>query len=522
MTEFRVFSSLDPSSCLELAPAGWRDRLQDEGFDFRGAGSFELWGGPAPLGKMGGCLAGWFSMEEARLRGVWVEKGFAAFRKEGELLTLEKVEATVGRGRQAGLLRGAASYRTDTLEFAGRAETEFNPAALLPILGPAHAELVRSFSFKEAPPCAQLAVTGVVGQPNRFTLDAHLTGTNFTYHDAAASSFESTLSLSNGIMVMNPLRVFRPEGSAEGRLVFDFDNRLVDVDATSTADPYAVAQMIGPAVGTFLRHYRFEGPTRVVAKGRIDYGTYKRTDIEGSVTGESMGLQWVLADQCSFRVRAIGPKLEFTDVQGLMFGGAFSGTAAFDRIDQPTNIFYEITGAVKDVDFSLLAQALGTRETKPYEGQLSVTTTVTGILGEGRGKTVVGEGTVAVKMGRLFQVPLLGGLSQMLSRIYPGLGFLTQTDFRSSFKIRDGKVHSDDAYLEGSILSVSGQGSYTFDQKLNFNVQVQLLRESALASVVRLVTFPVTKLLEFHLGGTLQKPTWRPVNFPKELLLIFD
>ncbi|MFH0954104.1 MAG: AsmA-like C-terminal region-containing protein [Verrucomicrobiota bacterium] len=520
--KFRAFSDLEPSSWLKLIPMDWRDRLEQENFSFQGPGSFEVWGGPARLDRMAGRLAGWVSLDKARLRGVWVEKGFLSFKKEQERVMLEKVEATLGRGSQAGLVRGTAAYQFDTREFSARAVTDFDPNALLPVLGPSNARVVRSLVFGPKPPHTELEVGGVVGQPRKLRMNGHLWGTNFTYNGAAVSHCESTMSVKDGIMVMDPIRVFRPEGSAEGRLVVDFDHQIVDVEATNTADPYAVGLIIGPAVGKFLRNFRFEGPTRVVAKGRVDYGTWQKTDLEGYVEGERMGMSWLLADRCSFRVRAIGPKVEFTEARGLLFGGAFSGTAVFDRVNEPTNVSYHVAGAAVDVDFSRLAQSLGAPETKVYEGLLSGNANVSGIVGEGRGDTAVGEGTVSIKQGHLFQIPLLGDLTKVLSRLYPGVRLITQTDFQSSFTIGQREVHSEDIALEGMIVSISGKGTYTFNQKLDMNVQVQLLREGPFASVLRLVTFPVTKLLEFHLGGSLKNPKWRPVNFPKEFFLIFD
>ena len=158
----------------------------------------------------------------------------------------------------------------------------------------------------------------------------------------------------------------------------------------------------------------------------------------------------------------------------------------------------------------------------PYTGELSVNAVVSGILGSGTCHTVTGSGKITVHQGHLFQIRLLGGLSQLLSRIYPGLGFAAQTDFTAPVTIGNCRVHTDNASLEGAVVSVSGQGDYYFNEKLNVNVQVQLLRAGVVASVIRAVTFPVTKLLEFNLGGTLKEPHWRPVNLPKELFLIFD
>lgn len=60
--------------------------------------------------------------------------------------------------------------------------------------------------------------------------------------------------------------------------------------------------------------------------------------------------------------------------------------------------------------------------------------------------------------------------------------------------------------------SVKATGDYFLDGNLNYRVEVQLLRNGTLATIVRLATLPVTRLLEFRLTGTFEDPRWRPVN----------
>jgi len=100
---------------------------------------------------------------------------------------------------------------------------------------------------------------------------------------------------------------------------------------------------------------------------------------------------------------------------------------------------------------------------------------------------------------------------------------MRQTDGQASFVIGDGKIHADEILIEGDVLSLVGKGDYALDGTLDFTVQVKLLRKHTLAAdVFRFVMHPVSKLLEFHLGGTVAAPQWRPVNIPKEVFLIFD
>lgn len=522
VAEARVFSSLEPSCWLSLVPEQVGAVLRKEKIGTSGAATFEVWAGPGPADKLAEDFSGWMSLDQADVHGVWVEKGFVSFKRKGPLLTLDQIEGVVGKGRQQGPVKGSASLELDTRRYRAQGDGEFDPNALNSLWTKNQRQLIESLDFAEKPPRAEVEVSGCIPDPKQFSLAGHLWGTNFLYNGTNVVYFDAPITVTNGILTFDPLLVIREEGRVDGRVAVDFHRQVADVDATSTADPYAVARLIHTNIEIFLRGYRFEGPTRITAKGRVDYHAYTQTDIEAFVEGERMGLKWALADRCSFRVRGIGTRLEFSDVQGTMFGGTFSGAVVFDRIHEPSNILYEIRGAGQDADFGQLAQSLNAKDSSKYKGELSGEAEVRGIVGEGKGGTVVGRGRLRIKKGTIFQIPLFGGLSQMLSRVYPGLGFATQTDFKSSFTISKRRLRTEDAMLEGSVLSASGQGYYYFNEKLDINVQVQLLRNGAVASVVRLITFPVTKLLEFHLGGHLSDPRWRPVNLPKELFLIFD
>jgi hypothetical protein len=521
--EARASSDLPPEYWLRLVPKAWSDQLAKVGIELSGPGAFEVWLGPAPVKEIPEHISGWVSLEKADIHGIWIEKGFAAFQREKELATFTKIDTVLGKGREQGPVRGTGWYRFDTQEYGARGRSEADPHILLPITTKNQARVIRSFDFRETPPVVDLDISGVVPRPKEFKLAGHVWGTNFTRYGAEVVSLDTPIAVTNGVLFMTPLQAFRTDGRVEGWLAIDMDNGWADFNATSTVAPYALGAVIDPKAEQILRNYRLEGPARVVAKGRVDYDGWEETDFEGWVEGEKMGIHWMLADRASFHIRGVGTRLDFTDVEGEIYDGTFAGSASFENIEQPTNTQYEISGYLENLDFLQLVRSLTNGPAgDPYTGRLTASTIVRGIIGAGRGDTVVGEGRLKITEGHLFQLPIFGGLSSLLSKIYPGFGFATQTAFESSFTVANRQFHSNDAFLKGTMLSISGQGDYYMDSRVDVNVQVQLLRSGSLASVLRLITYPVTKLLEFHLGGTLKDPHWRPINLPKELFLIFD
>ena len=519
--EARAFTSLAPSSWMGLIPDPLRKKMARTGFAFDGPISCELWLGPAPIREAFEHFTGWLSLERASLKNIWVERAFVSFEREGNDVDLVKVDAILGKGAARGPARGKVRFRVDTRQYWGEAEGNFDPKELVPIMNAKQTELVRALTFNGPNPQGHIKVHGVIGRPRDFSAEGFVHASNLVFRGASGTYVEAAFTLTNQVMDVSPGLLIRPEGRATGRLVMDFRNEFVDVDASGTMEPYAVAMMIGTKTEKFIRQFRLDDPATIQCKGRIDYSGYDQTDFVAYATGTHMGLKWMVSDECSFYVRALGTRLDFTNVQGKAYGGSFAGDAIFTSINEASNVHYDIAGVIKKADFESIIRAFRGKA-GAYKGQLSSDFNVSGILGVGRGDTVRGEGKILIEDGYLFQIPLLGGLSQLLSKIYPRLGFATQTDFTSTFVIADRKFHSEDAYLEGTVLSVSGSGDYYFNEMLDVKVQVKLLRKGAIAAVLRLVTFPVTKLLEFHLTGTAREPKWRPVNLPKELFFIFD
>jgi len=174
------------------------------------------------------------------------------------------------------------------------------------------------------------------------------------------------------------------------------------------------------------------------------------------------------------------------------------------------------------VEIAQLAAQVRTNANFDQKGRMRILVRVAGPVPDPGFKQMTGSGMIHVDDGEIMRLPLFGGLSRLLSGLYPGLGFAAQDDLHADFELRNGRLETRAARLEGALISMKAAGYYAFDGRLRFNVEVQLLRKGPLASVLRLITLPVTKLLMFQLSGSVQEPQWRPTNLPKELFLIFE
>jgi hypothetical protein len=117
-------------------------------------------------------------------------------------------------------------------------------------------------------------------------------------------------------------------------------------------------------------------------------------------------------------------------------------------------------------------------------------------------------------------MPLFGDFSEFMTKIIPGLDLiLKQSDLKSKFTVNNGLITSDKIAVEGDVLSLKAYGEYMLGGELDFDVQVKLMKEHTLGGkVFRFLTYPLSKLFEFKLKGTVDDPHWYPENFSLDLL----
>jgi hypothetical protein len=104
-----------------------------------------------------------------------------------------------------------------------------------------------------------------------------------------------------------------------------------------------------------------------------------------------------------------------------------------------------------------------------------------------------------------------------MRKVFPGFTLFSITSLKGTFAIKDGLVSSEDAYFNGEVLSAKGRGTYGPDAGFDAYIQVQVLSESVISKVVRVLTDPLLKLLEIKLEGSISSPTWRLEKFPEEI-----
>ena len=468
-------------------------------------------------------------LRDCLISGVGITSLTCVLAADGSILRLQNVRSTLSSEGWVGGVDGDAAYDMSARTLDVRADTLLDPHLLLPLMREYRlgflAELTSRFELSRPPKC-HVAFTYTFGGHGTLELESRFECRDGAYRGVSMARADGTVTVAwsetNRVVSVDPLFVARQEGTVKGGFTVDAQRRVVEFEGTSTVDPAALFDAIGVLTNVMRGVLRFGGPVRASGGGVVDYHTLAGTDLEANVRGRNVSLSGFEAEECSFTVAMAGSVVTLRDLRGRIFGGSFEGGVRFGLpAGEKTNTTYDIDVKLTDADFEKTADAVARRRLdKNFSGQLSGQVKLRGVLGEGASRTIVGQGAVEIKRGRVFMLPLFGGLSHFMTRLIPGLDFvLRQNDASATFTIADGKIHSDKVRVDGDVLSLDGHGDYGLDKTLDFNVQVTLMKEHTLVSkLVRLLIYPISKLFEFRVRGSVGDPHWYPVNFSGDLL----
>jgi hypothetical protein len=158
--------------------------------------------------------------------------------------------------------------------------------------------------------------------------------------------------------------------------------------------------------------------------------------------------------------------------------------------------------------------------TNRLEGALSGQFTMTSANSE-NWRTWNGYGQANLHDGLIWDVPILAILSPVLNTIAPGLGNSRATDATARFIMTNGVAFSDNLEIRSTMMRLEYTGTVDLKGNVNTHATAQLLRDTwVVGPLVSTALWPVSKLFEYKISGTLEKPESKPVYVLPKLLLI--
>ena len=441
-------------------------------------------------------------------------------QKEGNGFRLDPVEVDIGREAGSGRVTGQIFYHLGTREFSGEMSGAADPVQILALLSPPETFFFGALRFLGEPPHLRGTFTGKMGDLSRLKVAGRVEGRDFVYQGTAVKEAEFDLSIDDETVRFSKLMVRRPEGELRGDVSLHLKDGRVAFDIDSRLQPDAMARILGPTVHRFVQQFRFEGATQISGSGWVQYRFPVCGDFQIEVDAERAGMEWAMAEHVAFTGIMKDRSLSFLQLHGSAYAGSLKGEA---HLDWPAvhgvAPSYRVQGSIQDAELGGVLRDLTPERKDLYGGKLSIQLDLAGRIGTGMGPEASGTGSCKVQEGRLLSIPLFGGLSQFFSRIVSGYGYLSQTDLQSNFIIKNSRIQTENLTLSGPVMSMKARGDVGFDHSLQFIVQAQLLRSGPVASTFRILTSPLTKLLEFDLKGTLHAPEWKLKNMPNDFFL---
>ena len=431
-------------------------------------------------------------------RGVALRSAAGNLRLRRGQLDVQQLSLIRPDGEAHGQL--LADFNAQRVSFA--LETTANPTALAPLLGEKAAEFMRPYQFGDH---NAVQVRGMVDffDPVETDWTAQLATEHARYRDIPIESISTVLALRQNRLSLTNLVLTTSSGTTRGKLLADLDTHRIAFELDSTANPTELAPFMGPRGADFLRPYRFGPRTKAHASGLVDFDDESQTAWTAQIVNEGFSYWRFTADKGQANLTLTNRTLRLDDVVFDFYGGKLRGRADFVLAATNSAYYFDFNADGSDLNKILTAlRGTGKNVTGILSGQAQL---------RGHGSdlaTLEGSGNLRVTDGVLWEAPLFGILSHIL-------GTTKATDAKATFTIANQLVKTEDLMIAADPFTAECGGQFGFNGSLDFRVKAQFLRAwPGIGWIGRIIG----EILEYKVGGSMAKPTYRSVKLPKELL----
>jgi len=415
-----------------------------------------------------------------------------------------------------------------TKNYQWRVRGAFDPAAIRPFLTASNA--VRGFEIVKftEPLALDVEVGGRLYDYDSIDASGRVALTNFAVRGEVFDDVASALDYTNRVLeFLNPLMHTGAQMMTADKVTLDFNTQLIHfTNGFSTADPETIARAIGPKTGRLVEPYHFLQPPTARVNGQVPLH-----DMNGGRDMADVDLRFDVIKGAPFEwlklkttnivgtIHWQGQILILTNVAAAFYGGDGNGFANFDFRVPHEGADFQFTVNVTNVNLHSLAVDLST-PTNHLEGVFTAQLVVTNADSR-NWRTWNGHGRVMLRDGLLWDIPIFSILSPVLNAVSPGMGNSRATDASAKFVITNGVFFSDTLEIRSTMMRLQYTGTVDLKQNVNARATAQLLRDTwAVGPLISTVLWPVSKLFEYEITGTLKNPKSDPVYVIPRLLLM--
>jgi hypothetical protein len=424
--------------------------------------------------------------------------------------------------RPEGSLVGVYTSKPATKEFHWKLQSTIDPQALKPLFKKeAERRVFEFFEFTD-PPGVEGEVWGDWRRPERTAVSARMVARELKFRGETVEECAATVSYTNSFIgIVNPTvrRAGGEKGTAPGVGIDVKQQRIWITNAFGNVDPHVVARCIGRKTGRILEEYVFDLPPTTRVNGSVDLRKGSdEDDLHFEISGGAFHWKDFRFQQISGNIDWVGRTMTLTNMQGIFHGGRAMGNAYF-VFPRKQGADFSFKLSVAEVDFHSLMLDLS-RKTNQLEGMLNGELIVVSANTD-QPKSWMGYGHVHLRDGLIWEIPVFGIFSPILNAIMPGLGNSRAKQGFGEFLITNSVISTKDLDIQATAMRMHFRGTVDFDKRIVSKVEAELLRDlPGVGLILSKILWPVTKVFEYELTGTLAQPKAEPLYIiPKVLLL---
>jgi hypothetical protein len=209
--------------------------------------------------------------------------------------------------------------------------------------------------------------------------------------------------------------------------------------------------------------------------------------------------------------------LMVTNAEAEVYGGTAHGWGSFNLLTPGpgTDLKFYVSGT--NVDLHAMGRALWS-PTNSLEGALAGWLEVTRANSDDW-RSWNGFGAAQLHDGLLWDIPLFGLASPVLNAFLPGLGNSRATEAMMQATLTNGVIHSDSLEIRSLLMRLQYVGTVDLQENVDAKVTAQLLRNTwGVGPLMSTVLWPLSKIFECQVTGTLGGPQAKPVLLPRILM----
>lgn len=460
------------------------------------------------------------------LDGVWFQEISADAKCRGSQLYVNHINGVLGNLEHPGSFSNATMvYDSEKAQVDVTLITSLNPYFLVPLLTRwGNSTLVKFIQRFDKETLYNTRFDGSINRKfntdDSMLIEGLFEVMGSKYNGVPFLNAETELSIytsKNGAKITGEkCYIVKNKGIAHGNFTTEgeFDN--IKFKGTSTIALTELMQLMN-IQNRFVQRIKFDTHPAIQANGVVCPKNYTNNQFYANI--ESSGFTYSNFHFSTFNSDIVVEGITNTlkNFKSDFYGGDMEGNLTFVILDNSyTNIDYYGNFSLDSVNYGLFAPALGMQNSEEVSGLVDCNVELDGKLTENIWKGMNAKGSFSIKHGWLFRMHFFGGLSKILAHVIPGLDFImSQSDLRVNFDMKDGIADITKFSLDGDVLSISGKGKVNLiNKEFDMKFQIKFMKQHTLvAKLVNTVVWPLSKLFEVRLTGTIENPNWQAVNF---------